>query len=157
MDTSTLLDEFVSAILSRDGERFAKLFAPDGTYDDVFYGVHRGREDIAHMVNDRFYETADDFRWDMVNPVRQGDMIYSRVIFSYVSSLPGAMKPRVLMESVSMMAHPGIYRGRQQRALACRMRIAARTCGEDPEPPGPETAQQAGGATPSGVTGIAVG
>ncbi|MCB1474659.1 MAG: nuclear transport factor 2 family protein [Rhodobiaceae bacterium] len=103
MDTSTLLDEFVSAILSRDGERFAKLFAPDGTYDDVFYGVHRGREDIAHMVNDRFYETADDFRWDMVNPVRQGDMIYSRVIFSYVSSLPGAMKPRVLMESVSMM------------------------------------------------------
>ena len=87
-----------------------KTEAMQDAVEDAAETVTDAAEDAAEAVEEtvddtagKADETADDFRWDMVNPVRQGDMIYSRVIFSYVSSLPGAMKPRVLMESVSMM------------------------------------------------------
>ena len=103
METKALLAAFTSAVEARDGERFAQLFTPEGTYDDIFYGLHRGRASIARMINEQFYEYADDFRWDMIDPVREGDMIYARCVFSYVSHMPGAAKPRIVMESVSML------------------------------------------------------
>ena len=55
------------------------------------------------MINEQFYEHAADFRWDMIDPVREGDMIYARCVFSYISHMPGAAKPRIVMESVSML------------------------------------------------------
>ncbi|MGE0583568.1 MAG: nuclear transport factor 2 family protein [Flavobacteriaceae bacterium] len=103
MDTGKLLETFTSAVEAREGERFAELFTPDGTYDDIFYGLHRGRTAIARMINEQFYEYAEDFRWDMIDPVREGDMIYARCVFSYVSRMPGAAKPRIVMESVAML------------------------------------------------------
>lgn len=103
MDTHSLLQAFTAAVEARQAERFAALFTPDGTYDDIFYGLHRGRAEIARMLDEQFYASARDFRWDMIDPVRQGDTIYARCIFSYVSEMPGAVKPRVVMESVAIL------------------------------------------------------
>ena len=103
MDVSALLKQFCSAVERRDGKAFAALFAEDGVYHDVFYGDFRGREKIAAMIDDWFYRTARDFRWDMHRPVSDGRMLYAYYTFSYVSTLPEAAGKRVGFEGVSIM------------------------------------------------------
>ena len=103
MDVTELLKRFCSAVERRDGKAFAALFAEDGVYHDVFYGDFRGREKIAAMIDDWFYRTAKDFRWDMHRPVSDGRMLYAYYTFSYVSTLPEAQGRRVGFEGVSMM------------------------------------------------------
>ena len=103
MDVTGLLKRFCSAVERRDGKAFADLFTEDGVYHDVFYGDFRGREKIAAMIDDWFYRTAKDFRWDMHRPVSDGRMLYAYYTFSYVSTLPEAQGRRVGFEGVSMM------------------------------------------------------
>jgi limonene-1,2-epoxide hydrolase len=103
MDTSALLKAFCSAVERHDGKAFAALFTADGVYHDVFYGAFRGPEEIAEMVDDWFYRTAREFRWDMFRPVSDGKMLYAYYTFSYVSTLPEAEGRRVGFEGVSMM------------------------------------------------------
>ncbi|MCA0301692.1 MAG: nuclear transport factor 2 family protein [Proteobacteria bacterium] len=103
MDVTELLKRFCSAVERRDGRAFAALFAEDGVYHDVFYGDFRGREKIAEMIDDWFYRTAKDFRWDMHRPLSDGRTLYAYYTFSYVSTLPEAQGRRVGFEGVSMM------------------------------------------------------
>jgi ketosteroid isomerase-like protein len=104
MDTATLLEQFCSAVERRDGQAFAALFTEDGVYHDVFYGAFAGRQRIAEMIDDWFYRTARDFRWQMFRPVSDGRMLYAYYTFSYVSTLPEAQGRRVGFEGVSIMA-----------------------------------------------------
>ena len=67
-----MLRAFCDAVEQRNGKAFADLFTEDGVYHDVFYGAFAGREKIAAMVDDWFYRTATDFRWDMHDPVSDG-------------------------------------------------------------------------------------
>jgi ketosteroid isomerase-like protein len=104
MDAVAMLDSFCRAVERRDGQAFAALFAEDGVYHDVFYGVFAGRARIAAMIDDRFYRTARDFRWDMHDPVSDGAILYARYTFSYVSTLPEAAgAPRTMFEGVAIM------------------------------------------------------
>ena len=103
MDTTTLLKTFCSAVERRDGKAFAALFTPDAIYHDVFYGAFQGPEKIAEMIDDWFYRTARDFRWEMFRPVCDGETLYAYYTFSYVSTLPEAEGKRVGFEGVSMM------------------------------------------------------
>jgi ketosteroid isomerase-like protein len=103
MEVSALLKEFTSAVERRDGKAFASLFAEDGVYHDVFYGAFKGREKIAEMIDDWFYRTARDFRWEMFRPVSDGTMLYAYYTFSYVSVLPEANGKRVGFDGVSIM------------------------------------------------------
>ena len=103
MDVSAMLKAFCSAVERRDGKAFAALFAEDGVYHDVFYGDFRGRARIAEMIDDWFYRTARDFRWDMHRPVSDGRTLYAYYTFSYVSTLPEAQGRRVGFEGVSIM------------------------------------------------------
>ena len=103
MDISALLKNFCSAVERRDGKGFASLFAEDGVYHDVFYGDFKGRTKIAEMIDDWFYRTAEEFRWDMHRPVSDGKMLYAYYTFSYVSKLPEAAGRRVGFEGCSMM------------------------------------------------------
>jgi hypothetical protein len=41
------------------------LFCEDGVYHDVFYGEFAGQAKIAEMINDWFFKSATDMRWDM--------------------------------------------------------------------------------------------
>jgi ketosteroid isomerase-like protein len=98
-----MLREFCDAVEKRDGRRFANLFRPDGVYHDVFYGAFIGRQKIAEMVDEWFYKSATDFRWDMHDPVSDGRRLYARYIISYKSLLPEANGARAVFEGVAIM------------------------------------------------------
>jgi ketosteroid isomerase-like protein len=103
MDTRTMLRAFCDAVEQRNGAAFAELFTEDGVYHDVFYGAFAGRDKIAGMIDDWFYRTATDFRWDMHEPVSDGSTLYARYTFSYRSLLPEAKGARAMFEGVAIM------------------------------------------------------
>jgi limonene-1,2-epoxide hydrolase len=108
MNVSTMLRSFCDAVERRDGRGFAELFTEDGVYHDVFYGAFEGRTRIAAMIDDHFYRTATDFRWDMHAPVCDGETLYARYTFSYRSLLPEAKGARAMFEGVAIMTlHDG--------------------------------------------------
>ena len=103
MNTTALLRTFCTSVETRDGKSFADLFTEDGVYHDVFYGAFEGRAKIASMIDDWFYRTASDFRWDMHDPVSNGETLYARYTFSYRSTLPEAKGARAMFEGVAIM------------------------------------------------------
>jgi ketosteroid isomerase-like protein len=103
MDANVLLRAFCDAVEQRNGKGFAALFTEDGVYHDVFYGAFQGRAKIAEMIDDWFYRTAEDFRWDMHVPVSDGQTLYTRYTFSYRSKLPEARGARAMFEGVAIM------------------------------------------------------
>jgi len=103
MNITAMLRTFCDAVERRDGKAFAALFTEDGVYHDVFYGAFTGRAKIAEMIDDWFYRTATDFRWDMHAPVTDGTTLYARYTFSYRSTLPEAKGARAMFEGVAIM------------------------------------------------------
>jgi len=103
MNTEQLLRAFCDAVEKRNGKAFAELFTEDGVYHDVFYGAFEGRAKISGMIDDVFYRTASDFRWDMHSPVSDGKTLYAHYTFSYRSTLPEAKGARVMFEGVAIM------------------------------------------------------
>ena len=107
MDVSALVKQFCAAVERRDGKALAALFAEDGVYHDAFYGPFKGRAKIAELIDDWFYRTARDFRWEMFRPVSDGRTLYTYYTFSYVSILPEAQGKeggkRVGFDGVSIM------------------------------------------------------
>ena len=103
MDATVMLREFCDAAERHDGKRFANLFCEDGVYHDVFYGEFVGRTKIAEMIDDWFFKTATDMRWDMHDPVCDGRTLYARYIYSYTSLLPEAGGKRAMFEGVAIM------------------------------------------------------
>jgi ketosteroid isomerase-like protein len=103
IDGKKIFEEIRGAVENRQGERLARLFCEDGVYHDVFYGAFAGRTEIRKLVEERFYETAEDFRWDFVDPVCDGKTLYARYLFSYRSRLPEAGGGRAMFEGVSII------------------------------------------------------
>jgi ketosteroid isomerase-like protein len=103
MNLTAVLRAFCDAVEQRNGKAFAALFTEDGVYHDVFYGPFSGHAEIADMVDDHFYRTATDFRWDMHAPVSDGETLYARYTFSYRSTLPEAKGARAMFEGVAIM------------------------------------------------------
>jgi ketosteroid isomerase-like protein len=103
MNVTAMLRAFCDAVEQREGAAFAELFTEDGVYHDVFYGAFTGRAKIAGMIDDWFYRTATDFRWDMHDPVSDGETLYARYTFSYRSLLPEAKGARAMFEGVAIM------------------------------------------------------
>lgn len=103
MTPQELMKAFTIAAETRNGRAMAKLFEEDGIYHDVFYGYFEGHQKIAEMVDDWFYRHASDLRWDMLNPVSDGETLYANYVFSYVSTLPEAEGKRVLFDGVSII------------------------------------------------------
>ena len=98
-----MLDGMCRAAEAFDGKKFASYFAEDGVYYDDFYGEFAGRERVAELINQWFFKHARDMRWDMIDPVCQGDRLYVRYVFSYNSKLPEANNARTMFEGVSIM------------------------------------------------------
>ena len=103
MNIAAMIRAFCDAVEQRDGGAFAALFTEDGVYHDVFYGAFEGRVAIAVMIDEHFYRTAADFRWDMHAPVSDGHTLYARYTFSYRSTLPEAKDARAMFEGVAIM------------------------------------------------------
>ena len=104
MNIPAMLHAFCDAVEQRNGKAFSELFTEYGVYHDVFYGAFAGRAKIAGMIDDWFYRTATDFRWDMHAPVSDGQTLYARYTFSYRSTLPEANGARAMFEGVAIMA-----------------------------------------------------
>jgi ketosteroid isomerase-like protein len=103
MNVAAMLRAFCDAVEQRNGAAFAELFTENGVYHDVFYGAFTGRAKIAGLIDDWFYRTATDFRWDMHDPVSDGETLYARYTFSYRSLLPEAKGARAMFEGVAIM------------------------------------------------------
>ena len=98
MDFPQLLDAFTNAVENNNGPALGALFAEDGVYHDGFFGPFQGRAAIADMITKHFWGTAKDFRWEMQNPVCDGDYDYAQYVFSYTSIVEGAEGKRVVFE-----------------------------------------------------------
>lgn len=98
MDFEALLNDFTTAVETNDGAKLGALFADDGVYNDGFYGPFRGPAAIAKMLTAHFWGTAKDFKWDMRNPVCDGDYGYAQYVFSYTSTQDSAPGRRVVFE-----------------------------------------------------------
>ncbi len=97
-----LLQRFTGAAEAGDGAAFAACFTPDATYHDYIYGDHRGRADIAHMLVDLFRRDAGpDYRWEMFDPVCNGDLGYAWSLSSFTSQVPDFAGKFVVIDGMS--------------------------------------------------------
>ncbi|HLX16774.1 MAG TPA: nuclear transport factor 2 family protein [Bradyrhizobium sp.] len=96
-----LLDAFTRSAESGDGARFARHFTEDAVYFDYIYGAHRGRADIAHMLADLFHRDAADYRWEMFDPVCDGEQGYAWSLSSFTSKIPEFEGRRVVIDGIS--------------------------------------------------------
>lgn len=97
---AALMEDFTAAGCANDGARFAGLFTEDGTYEDDFFGLFRGRAEIAAMLQ-RFHDTGDDYRWDFRDLVTDGTLGYATFRFSFRSKMPGYEGKPVLITGIS--------------------------------------------------------
>lgn len=103
---AALMEDFTAAGCANDGARFAGLFTEDGTYDDDFFGLFRGRAEIAAMLQ-RFHDTGDDYRWDFRDLVTDGTLGYATFRFSFRSKMPHHEGKPVLITGISYFRFAG--------------------------------------------------
>src|SRR3954467_12534919 len=82
-----LLSDFTHSAESGDGARFARHFTEDAIYYDYIYGPHRGRADIAHMMQNLFHRDAAGVRGESFNPVFDGTIGYAWSLASFTSKI----------------------------------------------------------------------
>src|ERR1700716_162644 len=95
------LDDFTQSAESGDGARFAGHFTEDAVYYDYIYGAHKGRADIADMMQGLFHRDAADYRWEMFDPVFDGNCGYAWSLSSFTSKIPQFERARVVIDGIS--------------------------------------------------------
>lgn len=102
LEFNRFLARFTAAAESGDGERFAACFTPDGVYHDYIYGTHRGRKEIAHMLENLFHAHAgDDYRWEMFDGVFDGNIGYAWSLSSFSSRMKEFEGRKVVIDGMS--------------------------------------------------------
>ena len=96
-----LLNEFTLSAESGDGARFAGHFTEDAIYHDYIYGAHKGRAEIAHMMQNLFHRDAADYRWEMFDPAFDGEKGYAWSLSSFTSKIPQFEGKRVVIDGMS--------------------------------------------------------
>src|ERR1700744_5726241 len=98
---AALLHDLTRSAESGDGERFARHFTEDAIYYDYIYGAHRGRADIAHMMQDLFHRDAADYRWEMFDPVFDGEKGYAWSLSNFTPKIPQFAGRHVVIDGIS--------------------------------------------------------
>jgi ketosteroid isomerase-like protein len=114
-----MLVRFAAAVEANDGAGLAALFTDDGVYEDGFFGAFTGPAAIAKMLA-HFHETAEDFRWELFDPVADAHAGYAHYRFSYRSRMPGAEG-----RPVASRASPTSHCMRERSRVIARCSIAA--------------------------------
>ena len=96
-----LLNEFTLSAESGDGGRFTSHFTEDAIYYYYIYGAHKGRADIAHMMQHLFHRDAADYRWEMFDPVFDGIKGYAWSLSSFTSKIEQFKGQRVVIDGMS--------------------------------------------------------
>ncbi len=99
MEFAELVKRFAAAAAAGNGDALADLFAPDGTYDDYFFGPSTGREAIKQMLA-HFAEGGRNFRWEFFDPALSGRTGYASYRFSFDSRRPEAKGARVAFDGI---------------------------------------------------------
>jgi ketosteroid isomerase-like protein len=102
-----LLNEFTRSAESGDGARFARHFTEDAVYHDYIYGAHRGRVEIAHMLQDLFHRDAAEYRWEMFDSVCDGEIGYAWSLSSFTSKIAEFAGRRVVIDGISRFVLKG--------------------------------------------------
>jgi uncharacterized protein (TIGR02246 family) len=101
-DFESLLDRFTRAAEAGDGQQFAACFTEDAVYHDYIYGDHVGRPEIAHMMTELFHgDAGPDYRWEMFDPVVNGDLGYAWSLSSFTSTRKEFEGRRVVIDGMS--------------------------------------------------------
>ncbi|HYM30111.1 MAG TPA: nuclear transport factor 2 family protein [Candidatus Cybelea sp.] len=100
-DLSRLLGRMTAAAEAGDGKAFAACFTADGVYHDYIYGDHRGRAEIAHMMEDLFHRDATEYRWQFFDAVSDGRIGYAWSLSTFVSKVPEFKGKRVVIDGMS--------------------------------------------------------
>ena len=100
-DFALLLSAFTRSAESGDGARFAAHFTEDAICYDYIYGAHKGRADIAHMMQNLFHRDAADYRWEMFDSVFDGEMGYAWSLSSFTSKIPQFEGKPVVIDGMS--------------------------------------------------------
>jgi ketosteroid isomerase-like protein len=100
-DFTLLLRRFTAAAEAGDGKAFAACFTEDGVYHDYIYGDHKGRAEIAHMLEGMFHRDAGDYRWEMFDPVSDGHVGYAWSLSSFTSKVPEFQGRPVVIDGMS--------------------------------------------------------
>ena len=98
---ASVLNEFTRSAESGDGARFAGHFSADAIYYDYIYGAHKGRAEIAHMMQDLFHRDAADYRWEMFDSVFDGNCGYAWSLSSFTSKIPQFAGQHVVIDGIS--------------------------------------------------------
>ena len=101
MSFAELIGRMTTAAAAGDGAGVAACFTEDGVYHDVFYGAFAGSE-IVGMIENYFHRDGENFRWDIYDPVDNGNVGYARYVFSYDSKLDEFAGKRALFEGVAV-------------------------------------------------------
>ncbi|MCD0423842.1 nuclear transport factor 2 family protein [Rubrivivax sp. JA1024] len=96
-----LLESLTRAAEAGDGAQFADHFTEDAIYHDYIYGPHTGRAEIAAMMQELFHRDAADYRWEMFDPVCNGDLGYAWSLSSFTSTVPEFKGQRVVIDGMS--------------------------------------------------------
>lgn len=98
---AALLNDLTPSAESGDGARFARHFTEDAIYYDYIYGAHSGRADIARMMQDLFHRDAADYRWEMFDPVFDGETGYAWSLSSFTSKIEQFKGQPVVIDGMS--------------------------------------------------------
>ena len=96
-----VLRRFTDAAVAGDGQAFAKCFTEDGVYHDYIYGDHAGRAAISHMLTGLFQRDAEQYHWQMFDPVCDGDTGYAWSLSRFVSKIPEFAGQTVVIDGMS--------------------------------------------------------
>lgn len=102
MSFEAILERFRTTSAACDTAGFAALFTPDGSYDDGFFGVHRGREAIAAML-ERFHVGGERFVWQFFEPLCDDRLGYARYCFSYRSKEPESAGELIVFDGIARL------------------------------------------------------
>lgn len=81
----SVVHEFEAAFNRRDVDALVGCFTPAGSYEDVFFGPHRGHAELRAMFERMFHE-GKDYRWTMEVVVDTPARAAAEWTFSYVVS-----------------------------------------------------------------------
>jgi hypothetical protein len=100
-DFAALVARLGASATVGDGKAFAACFIEDGVYHDYIYGPHKGRAEIAEMMENLFHRDAADYDWRFLDPVTDGHIGYARSLSRFVSTIPEFKGRPVVIDGMS--------------------------------------------------------
>lgn len=97
-----IVQRFAEAFNRQDVEGLLDCFTADGSYDDVFFGPHAGRDALRRMF-ERMFREGRDYHWSMDTVVEDGRRAAAEWTFRYVVSeaIPRSQGRPVRMKGMS--------------------------------------------------------